>query len=61
LLEAAPKDAEKFPKDLGDRGLLRLRVHKTMNFVVGMEVTADWVEQDLWEFLGRCPRWRGKW
>jgi len=42
-------------------GLVRVQVRDNSNFVDGMILVAMWIEQDLWELVGRCPRFRGRW
>ena len=41
--------------------LLRVRVRENKNFVKGMEIQCRHLQADLWEFVGRCPRSRGRW
>ena len=45
----------------GSTEILRVRVKDNENFVLGMEIPARHVAQDLWELVGKCPRRRGKW
>lgn len=42
-------------------GNVRVRVRTTEKFCEGMRMVCQHVEEDLWEFDGRCPRWRGRW
>lgn len=45
----------------GKTGPLRVRVQSAEKFVVGMEVKCRHVHDDLWELVGHCPRFRGRW
>ncbi len=46
----------------GVQGLVRLHVPHAAKFLPGMRVPGCvFVERGLWRFVGRCPRWRGKW
>jgi len=40
---------------------LRLRVRDNGKYRPGMEVPARQVQGDLYEVVGRGPRWVGKW
>ena len=40
--------------------LVRVRVRSNENFVRGMEFQAQHVNEDLYDLVGSCPRWRGK-
>jgi len=42
-------------------GLYRVRVRDNKKFMQGMTLTARHIEADRWEFVGRMPRWRGRW
>jgi hypothetical protein len=65
ILLARFKDEQLAPKGakyLGQpRGLVRVRVRNTEKFVIGMEMNARHVQADLWELVGRGPRFRGRW
>lgn len=39
----------------------RVRVRSSENFVAGMQLTVQHIDEDLYEFTGRCPRSRGRW
>lgn len=39
----------------------RVRVRSSENFVPGMELTVHHIDEDLYEFIGRCPRAKGRW
>lgn len=41
--------------------ILRVRVQDSKNFVKGMRMKCYHIQSDLWEFIGRCPRARGRW
>jgi len=42
------------------RGLMRVRVRETKNFINGMPVECRHVQLDLWECTARMPRWKGR-
>lgn len=44
-----------------NKGLVRVRVRDNAKFVHGMEMTCRHVQSDLWELVGRGPRYRGRW
>lgn len=41
--------------------LVRVRVRESRHFVPGMRMTCRHLQADLWELVGRCPRFRGRW
>jgi DNA-directed RNA polymerase beta subunit len=41
--------------------LVRVRVRESRHFVAGMKMTCRHLQADLWELVGRCPRFRGRW
>jgi len=46
----------------GDRpGIARVRVRDSKNFVPGMTMLCRHLQRDLWELIGRCPRFKGRW
>lgn len=57
VLEAHEEGAD--PSDR--RNLVRVRVRDSVNFVRGMRVRVRFVQEpDLFEHVGRLPRWKGK-
>jgi len=40
---------------------VRVRVRNSRNFRKGMKVKARLISADLYELVGRCPRFRGRW
>lgn len=38
-----------------------VRVRDSKNFRPDMEIRATCIEGEMWELVGRCPRWPGKW
>ncbi len=43
-------------------GTVILRVPRAENFTPGMRVPGCVrIRPGVWDFVGRCPRWRGKW
>lgn len=51
-----------FPQDHADnpQTIVRIMVKSNKNFVAKMKVRARHIEKDLYELVGACPRWRGK-
>jgi hypothetical protein len=41
--------------------VVRVRVPDCRNFIKGMEFNARLIGGDLYELVGRCPRFRGRW
>jgi hypothetical protein len=41
--------------------LVRVRVRDNQNFQKGMKVNAKQIQADLYELVGRCPRFKGRW
>lgn len=41
--------------------LVRVRVRDSQNFQKGMSLTAKQIQADLYELVGRCPRFKGRW
>jgi len=39
----------------------RVSVQNSKNFVRGMRIKARRIQSDLWQLIGRCPRYRGRW
>jgi len=39
---------------------VRVRVRKSLNFVPGMPMDVIYEKNDLWAYVGRLPRWRGR-
>ena len=48
-------------KDGDDVLKVRVRVRNNKNFVRGMEIPCRQIQGEVWELIGRCPRFRGKW
>jgi hypothetical protein len=44
-----------------ENNLVRVKVRDNSNFRQDMILQAVWLEEDLWELAGRCPRFRGRW
>ncbi|GEM_PF-4820269 len=40
---------------------VRIQVHHTKNFVLGMEIPVEHVEGDLYRITRTAPRYRGRW
>ena len=40
---------------------IRVMVNSSENFILGMEIRAKHLQEDLYELVGRCPRSRGRW
>jgi hypothetical protein len=43
-----------------DGKAVRVRVPSNVKFLPGMDVPCRLIDEDLYELVGRCPRWRGK-
>lgn len=41
--------------------LVRVRVRDNQNFQIGMSLQAKQIQADLYELVGRCPRFKGRW
>jgi hypothetical protein len=41
--------------------VVRVRVRLAANFMPGMEIQARKIDGDLFELVGRCPRFKGRW
>jgi len=47
--------------DVAVSGVLRVLVRDSERFVTGMEMECLHRQEDLWEYVGRMPRRRGRW
>lgn len=43
------------------KDLIRVRVHDSGKYVLGMKLKVRKTSSDLWVIEGRAPRWRGRW
>jgi len=46
---------------IDEKGMVRVRVRNNEKFTHGMEMQCRHLQKDLWELIGRCPRYRGRW
>lgn len=46
--------------DQSREGVVRVRVRSNENFMRGQELLARWIDADLYELVGHCPRHRGE-
>jgi hypothetical protein len=44
-----------------EKGVIRVRVNSSANFIPGMKIRCARVVDDLYDLVGRCPRYRGRW